>query len=128
MAYRHRVNQSVEGLAGTIPLNPTAVQYEASQPFGVDETWDEGTHEANVAIDVSAVKSVIIYANKDCDLTTFNGEVEGETINLLAGIPYLWNIQSYDPFLLTSDVTKVSVVVGEDGTRLQIDGVQDATP
>ena len=62
--------------------------------------------EVFVGIDVSAVKSFYIKASRDMTVESFDGAAAGQTLNLLAGWPYLWTTDSYDTFKFTADITK----------------------
>lgn len=62
--------------------------------------------EVFVGIDVSAVKSFYMKSSRDMTIESFNGAAAGQTLNLLAGYPYLWTTDSYDTFKFTADITK----------------------
>ena len=59
----------------------------------------------------------------------FDVAVEGVTINLVAGVPYVWTSDSYFVQLIDDDVTKVEVTNSSGSTAtFEIRVLQDATP
>lgn len=66
-----------------------------------------GVTEIAVAIDVSAVKSFWVKASAALTLESNSSSAADDTIVLKAGIPYRWNSDSYDSFLLGTDVTSL---------------------
>ncbi len=86
----------------------------------------------NMAIDISVLKSVFMLASVDMTLCT-NDNLLGapdHTIELTAGLPLRWTVNSVEasPFAGdATDVTDVRVTSGDPGT-LQIWTLQDATP
>lgn len=55
--------------------------------------------------------------------------MDGDTLTLVANVPYQWTTDSYDTFLLDTDVTKFYVTNSSGvSANLQIKALQDATP
>ena len=63
--------------------------------------------EQVVAIDVSEVQAFFIKSDQNVTLETNDGATPGNTINLLAGKAYLFVVNDYNNFLLTTDVTSL---------------------
>jgi len=85
--------------------------------------------QISVAIDVSAVKSFFLLSDQAVTVETNSGSAPDDTITLKAGVPYVWNTDSYNSFLLTADVTALFVTnSGEQTATLQLRCIQDATP
>jgi len=89
--------------------------------------------QINLAIDVSALKSIFMLASTNMSIYTndVSGGSPDHTINLIAGRPLIWTNNSYfaSPFAGdASDVTNIRVTNGSVEGTLQICVVQDATP
>ena len=94
----------------------------------VQESLSIGTDTAvNIAIDVSTVKFFRIHSTTAATIQTNDGTSPDNSISLLAGVAYDWHTTSYDPFLLTADVT-VLYVTNAAETVLTVEVLQDATP
>jgi len=65
--------------------------------------------ELNFDLDVSACKSFYLESDQDVTFETNNGAAPDDTIALKASEPYVWHTQSYDSFLLSTDVTSVFI-------------------
>ncbi|MCH8853919.1 MAG: hypothetical protein IID41_14900 [Planctomycetes bacterium] len=81
----------------------------------------------NVAIDVSAVKSFFLISDVNVTIETNDGTTPTDTLNLIAGVPYIWNTDSLDSFLLTGDVTKFFITNASDAI-IDMEAVADPTP
>ena len=127
MAYTHRVTQAIQVGGETINEDNT---YSASSRVSLDETApDSATTQFNVAIDVSAVKSFFLVSDQDVIFETNDASTPDDTINLAAGVPYIWNTDSYDTFLLGTDVTDVHITnASGSSARIQLEAIVDATP
>lgn len=83
----------------------------------------------NIAIDVSAVKSFILVSTQAVTIETNSGSAADDTIVLKANKPYIWNTDSYDSFLLGTDVTAFYVTNASGATAtIHCFQVCDATP
>ncbi len=84
----------------------------------------------NIAIDVSAVKSFVFVSSAAITLeTNATDHTGGNIIAIKANVPYIWNTDSYDAFLLTLDVTKFYITNASGATAtIYCHCVQDATP
>jgi hypothetical protein len=125
MAFTHTVNDTlvVESSSFTASRN-----YTGTNRVSIAETVAVGTNTLiNVAIDVSAVKSFRMQSDVAMTVKTNSSGSPDDTITLVAGIPYVWTTDSYDAFLLGTDVTKVYVTnVAEAAFKIEV--IQDSTP
>jgi hypothetical protein len=123
------LNQTIDPAGGNAVT--ATKQYTGSAHVGIRETVANGQtdKQINVAIDVSAVKSIIIKSTQDVTLETNSGSAADDTINLLANVPYIWNTDSYDAFLLGTDVTALFITNASGASAdISVDAVLDATP
>lgn len=82
-----------------------------------------------VAIDVSAVKSFYMVSDVAVTVETNSGSAADDTIALKAGVPYVWNTDSYDAFLLGTDVTALYITNASGSTsHFELRCISDATP
>ena len=79
-----------------------------------------------LVIDVSQLKSIVIKSSVDMTLEFNNSTTGVPTINLKAGVPYIWNTDSYDSLLLSADVTALYVTNTTAGT-LELSAIVDPT-
>jgi hypothetical protein len=97
----------------------------------VDESIANGVTNGvvNLTLDISQVTSLVIYSDKALTLKTNNSGAPTDTIVLKAGIPYVWNSDSYDTCKITADVTVLYVTNASGAAAaLKFDAVHDATP
>lgn len=102
-----------------------------AQGPSIDEeiTADAVDQLVSFALDVSQLKAIFILAQGNMTLETNSGAAPDDTINLKAGVPYIWTTDSYDTCKLTVDVTKLYMTETSSATnRLRIECVFDATP
>lgn len=86
-------------------------------------------YEITVTLDVSAVKAFYLVSDQDVTLETNSGSAADNTLSLVAGVPYVWTTDSYDSFLLDTDVTSI-FITNASGATATIDmlALLDATP
>lgn len=116
------------GVARSIDITNTQVGVALldAEPVA-DSTTD---FEVGFELDVSAVKSFYLNSSQDVLLETNAIDATGgNSISLLANIPYIWHVSAYDSFLLTLDVT-VLYFTNASGAIATIDCVAlyDASP
>lgn len=68
--------------------------------------------EILVAVDVSQLKAIVLVASNNCTVETNNSGTPTNTINLLAGKPYIWSTGDYNTCLITADVSKIFLTNG----------------
>lgn len=127
MSFSHVISQNVGGDASGLTRSKS---YTGSSETDLSESISVGTDTPLVvAIDVSAVKSFYVVSDRQVTLETNNASAPTNTLTLKAGVPYLWNTDSYDTFKLTGDVTIIYVTNASGGTaQLEFRILQDATP
>lgn len=133
MSYSHSWEQTFQrGSDASASYTETVT---ASAEANVDETIgvDAANFLINLAIDISALKSIYMLASKNMTIYTndLSSGAPDHTISLVANVPYRWTTASpgASPFAGdASDVTKIYVTgAGASGT-LKINILQDATP
>lgn len=127
--YEHSHSQSVSVGSGSI--GGGAKKYQGSGQVRIDETIANGDTDkaVNFTLDVSTLKSIVILSDRALTLETNSSSAPTNTIVLKAGVPYVWNTDSYDTCKITADVTSLFVTNGTGASaRLQIDAVTDVTP
>ena len=128
MSFSHVHTQNIEAGGASISGGGT---YSGSSQVRVSETVVTGStdFEIVVGLDVSAVKSIVIKSDKAVTLETNSGSAADDTIALKANVPYVWNTDSYDAFLLGTDVTSIFITNASGSTAtITIDAIVDATP
>ncbi len=116
----------------TVGSAPSQNSYVGSAPGGFSELIAVGVDTfVNVAIDISAVKSIILLSDRAVTIeTNANNHSGGDQIVLKAGIPYIWTTDSYYSCLITLDVTGGFYITNASGGSAQVDCrfTYDATP
>jgi hypothetical protein len=96
---------------------------------GETVTTGQTDYEINFDLDVSACKSFYLESDQDVTFETNDGSTPDDTIALKANEPYVWHSQSYDSFLLTTDVTSVFITNASGSTAtIYCVALFDATP
>lgn len=127
VGFSHVVSMSVQ--SGSINIQSDGTYTGSGNPRIDDDAPASGTKQMNIAIDVSAVKSIIMLSDQDVTIKTNSSGSPTDTIALAAGIAYVWNEDSLDTLKLTGDVTTIYVVnATTSDARVRIDVIQDATP
>ncbi|HEB79266.1 MAG TPA: hypothetical protein ENI79_02165 [Rhodospirillales bacterium] len=104
MSFTHTVTQTWSGDARTLVSSKT---YTGAAKQSIAESVPDSSTDMPVAltIDVSTIKSIFILSSTDLTLETNDGTTPADTINLKAGVAYMWNTDSADALKLTTDVT-----------------------
>ncbi len=86
--------------------------------------------EINFDLDVSACKSFYLESDQDVTFETNSGATPDDTISLRANEPYLWHVNSYDSFLISTDITTSVFITNASGSTATIYCVAlyDVTP
>ncbi|NQT40316.1 MAG: hypothetical protein HQ581_22675 [Planctomycetes bacterium] len=90
----------------------------------------ETDFEINFDLDVSACVSFYLESDQDVTFETNSGAAADDTIALKANEPYVWHTQSYDSFLLGTDITASVFITNASGSTATIYCVAlyDVTP
>lgn len=130
----HNVKTTITG-DGSPGMAEVSLTYSGTGTGGfVDETavgsgTNGGVTQITAAIDVSAVKSFWVKSSAALILETNSSSAADDTINLAAGEPYVWNTDSYDAFLLGTDVTAIFFTnASATACTVSAGWVYDATP
>lgn len=126
--YQHQFKSSIFTPSGEIITDRI---YSAAGHVGVVESIANGQTNfvVNLAIDVSAVKSIVIVSDQNITVKTNDNSTPDNTLTLVAGKEYSWNTDSLQSLLLTADVTSLHVAnaSGETAT-LTLDCILDPSP
>lgn len=128
MAFTHEIKQEVIHAGGSVSSSKS---YSGGLQISLDESIaDSATDlEVNLALDVSEIKSLFILSSEDVLLETNSGSVPDDTIDLKAGVPYVWNTDSYDANKLATDVTAFFITNSSGAAaQLQAEFIYDPTP
>lgn len=128
MAFSHDYKISITSPSGTVSKQTS---YSGSGSLEISESVadSETDYDIVASIDVTAVKSFYIVSDQDVTVETNSGSEPDDTLSLVAGVPYYWNTDSYDSFLLTADVTVLYVTNASGATaNIEIRVIQDTTP
>jgi hypothetical protein len=128
MSFSHSVTVGVQTSSGGVTKTKS---YSGSSETLVSESFPTATTDGDivVAIDVSAVKSFYLVSDKAVTVETNDGSSPDDTIVLKADVPYFWNTDSYDTFLLTADVTVLYITnVSGSTASIELRVIQDASP
>lgn len=119
--------RTAEFATGSVSAKGT---YSGSLQISVAEACpNSATTQIALTLDVSAVKAIMIYSDRALTLKTNSASTPDNTIVLKAGVPYIWDTDSYESFLLTTDVTSLHLVNASGGSAsFQLAAVIDATP
>jgi hypothetical protein len=126
----HQLVRRING-GGALSMADYSATYTGTGLAGIDGEAIPGsaTTQFIIAIDVSAVQSFFIVSSVAATLKTNSSGSPANTVVLKAGIPYVWNTDSYDSFLLTTDVTSMFfVVAGSTAGTVSCGVVTDASP
>lgn len=99
--------------------------------LSIEETVADSSTDAEIvfSLDVSAVKAFMIVSDRNVMVQTNDGSSPDDTLNLIAGEPYVWHVTSLDTFLLTVDVTSIFVTNASGGiATIVIEAIFDVTP
>ncbi|MFM7011230.1 MAG: hypothetical protein ACKO0Z_18215 [Betaproteobacteria bacterium] len=119
--------QTVVTPSGTVIYSGSAT---GNMFVSIDEAIEaDATTEIICALDVSAVTGFLIASSVNCEVRTNDADAPADTIELVAGTPYVWTSNSYSDFVLGTDVTKFCfVVAGDAAGTVAIQAVCDPTP
>lgn len=120
-----------ESLTGAQDLLQASNAFTGTSLLEIDEPVadSETDKEITAALDVSAVKAMMILSDQDVLLEVNDGAGAGGSENLLAGIAYVWYETSYFTNKFSADWTSVFITNASGSTaNIQILALTDATP
>jgi hypothetical protein len=129
MAFTHRVGVVYSSDAGTITNTTDSytgdgeANYEGSIATGVTNG------EIDIALDVSAIKSLVMYSTQALTVKTNSTSAPADTITLAAGKQLVWTTDHLDANPLGTDVTKFYVTNASGSTAtVKFRFLVDVTP
>ena len=98
----------------------------------VDAAIGDGQTDTAVvfALDFSQCTAFYLVSDQDVTFETNNATTPDDTIALLANVPYIWTEDSYDTFLIGTDITTNVFVTNASGStaNIKIRALVDSTP
>ena len=129
MSFTHKIDRILT-TGGVQASNLTESITAASQTRVLETIATGQTNKlVNYTLVVANCKSFMVVASVAMTFKTNSSSTPLNTLNLLAGVPYYWSINSLDTFKLTGDVTALYLTnaSGTDGT-LTLESLFDPTP
>lgn len=103
----------------------------ASSAISILENVPDGTtdQEVSISLDIDQIKILYIAADQNLTLETNSGSSPDDTINLLAGVPLAWHVNSYfsNPFSVDIASIFLSNSAGADA-EFVLEALQEASP
>ncbi len=128
MAFTHTLTRAILSPEGGVSAD---VSKTGSISIGVDESIVTATTDGllNIAFDKDDVKSIYILSDQAITIETNDGVSPGNTINLVANQPLVWQTGDYYTNKFTVDVTAFYITNTSGSTAsLKIRILSDATP
>ncbi len=120
-----------ESLTGAQDLLEASNAFTGTSLLEVGEAIanSETDKEVTAALDISAVKAMMILSDQDVLFEVNDGAGAGGSESLLAGVPYVWFSTSYFTNKFSVDWTSVFITnASGDTANIQILALTDATP
>lgn len=130
MAFRHTITQGITQPGGAAGLSGSK-SYTGDNKESYDIVVPDPAADVhvNVAIDFSQLISIVMLASVDLVIETNTSAGTDDTINLLAGVPYIWNADAPQDNPFTIDVTAFYLTASGDGEgTFKMEVLQDSTP
>jgi len=126
----HGITLGVDGSGVARNKRITSTAAGVNMIDGETVATGETDYELNFDLDVSACKSFYLESNQDVTFETNSGAAADDTIALKADEPYVWHTNSYDSFLLSTDITAGVFITNASGSTATIYCVAlyDVTP
>ena len=108
MTFSHTISWNAYSSAGNISVSKS---FEGDVQANLDLSIPTATtnQEVLLALDVSALKTVIVSSDVAVTIKTNNSGSPTDTIAIKAGIPYIWHYDAYASNLFTGDVSKIFI-------------------
>lgn len=107
MNFIARSNLTVNGVA------QQAVELTITDTLAVLVNESTATGQTNkayaVTLDISQLKYIRIWSDKDITFKTNDGSSPDETLALKANVPYIWQVGSIDTCALATDITGIFI-------------------
>ena len=111
-------------------LSETVVNTTSAQVDWDESVADSSTdYQITAAIDVSAVKSFYLVSDQAVTVETNSGSSPADTLTLVANVPYIWHVNSYDTFKFGTDITAFFITNASGSAAvMKMRCVLDSTP
>jgi hypothetical protein len=112
MSFTHQIGVSFKNDAGAI--TNTTDNYLVDAEINIDEVVPAGTANmaVHVAISVSRIHTLCIYADKNLTVKTNSANAPVDTLNLLEKKQVIWTVDHLEAKPLTEDVTMLYLTNG----------------
>lgn len=128
MALTHTVETKVVTGARSV-LGSKVYSGDAESTLQVQIADGITDQQVNVAMDVSAIQSLLMTSDQDLTVETNSATVPDDTINLKANVPYLWTVDGYFANLLATDVVALFLTNSSgELANFDLECVYDSTP
>lgn len=113
----HKIRYLAEGSGISLDREISTTETGVALIDGEQVATDSTDAVVNFDLDVSACSSFYLVSDQDVTIeTNADDATGGNTIALLANVPYTWHTNDYNSFLLTADVTVVYVTNASGAT------------
>lgn len=127
MAFTHTLARTWLGSGRSIE-SPTTQQGDAQESLNLTIPADSTDLLVALQLDVSQLQLFYMVSDKDVTFKTNSDSVPDETINLVAGRPYVWAFGDYAANLLETDITAIYLTRGSgDDAQFQLEALSDPT-
>jgi hypothetical protein len=115
-------------IAGTSITQNTTITNDARQSLDVAAVPIAADQLHALVVDVSQDRGCFILSDQNLTLETNSPSAPGNTLTLVANIPYVWYTDKYDALKFTVDITALYVTNASAATaHLQIEFLIDPT-
>lgn len=125
----HRLSTTMTTSAGSVITNGPTYTNDGHQSYTIsipDSTTDQ---QVVMTLDVSTLTSQVISCDQDITIETNNATTPVDTLAIKASEAYIWNTNSLDTNLLTTDVTAMYLTNSSGATaNLEMRFLFDSTP
>lgn len=128
MAFTHSITRAV----ATAGRNVSKIKaYSGESQLSINVSIPDAASDllVNFTLDVSVLQSIYIHSDQDVTLETNDGAAPTDTINLKAGVPYIWAIGDYFTNKITADITALYFTNASGSAAVvDIEALTDPTP
>lgn len=125
---KHTVNRAVTASSGQV-AGQKDYTGEFEQIVDVPVPASSTELEVDVNVTVAAVKSILLTCDRDLTVKTNSSSSPANTLSLKAGVPYMWDSDSYDTLKLTVNVTKFFLTLASGAAAtFKMRCITDPTP
>lgn len=127
MAFTHTLARTWLGEGRSIE-SPTTYTADAQESLNLTVPADSTDLLVALQLDVSQIRAIYFVSDKTLTLKTNSDSAPDETINLVAGVPYMWAFGDYLVNLLATDITAIYLTRGSgDDAQFQLEALSDPT-